>query len=150
MTMTNPDLASALRREIRDQFRLHLRESLGVDIPEVARHLQDLPGLLKQASLDAAAGREALRQAKEGLKEVELPLRLEAQQNGKNAEQRELLFEQAAAADSGIRQARETQVAAESELAKIEIEREEILERSRNLRALARLVAACLGEGEEH
>lgn len=134
------ELADDIVPKMRDAWM----SSLGIDPQAIITNLLALPGDVQAKQHEISNIRESLRQTQEALAAAEAPLRWAATENGKNESQRALAFDDAARADERVQALRAAKADAETELRNHEADRDMLAEKSKNCRAVARLLAAML------
>lgn len=118
--------------------------ALGTDLSRLAHNLEETPRILREKAEEIACKQSELRHLREILREEELPLRFKATVDGRNEAMRNLQFDELAQHSERIQECRRQIAAVELQIDSLEAQRDEALERSRNARALAHLIAAWL------
>lgn len=115
-----------------------------VGVADLVDELAALPNLLREALLGQSEARQRKEAAIASVKVLERGHRLAAIEAGKNEAQREALFEEYAAGDDTVREARLASLEADRGLVQAQIEVEVVTQRIALARSTARLIEAVL------
>lgn len=138
-------IASFLRDSLAGQMTDAVIESLGIDPAKVVQQLIAAPQAIRLRQQEVNEARDALRESNDLLKELEWPLKYQANAEGKNTTEREARFVELTRANTDIADLRKAIAKADLALKDLEAQRDEQIERSKNGRRIAQLLSAILG-----
>jgi len=117
-------------------------DALGIDPRAIIDNLVGLPSAINSTAKQIASLRSDMHKREDDLKALEIPLLYAANEQGKNVEQRKLLFDEACAKDAGIIEKRKVISALDQQIKGLEADRDMFMEQSRNYRAVSRMLCS--------
>ena len=119
-------------------------DALGIDPKSIIDNLVGLPSAINSTAKQIASLRSDMHKREDDLKALEIPQLYAANEQGKNVEQRKLLFDEACAKDAGIIEKRKVIAALDQQIKGLEADRDMFMEQSRNYRAVSRMLCSYL------
>jgi len=127
------------------ESNLQLVEYLGGDAKRILSGLESIPDEIRAATEQILAKKAEIRDADDSLRQAKMLVKLRLNGTGSNAEVRRNLLDQALLESPEVQESEKELGTLKLQQDGLEADRERLCERSKNLRAAATLLAACVG-----